>query len=224
VTRLLLAVLLASLGASLQPPADLPVIETPTAQPGRSMALLITGDGGWAAGDRALARGLADAGVPVAAIDARAYFSKPRSPGEAAADWERVARWYLARWHRDSLLVIGYSRGADVSPFIVNRIPMDLRARVRMLVMVGLSPRASFQFHWVDLVRDVARPTDLATRPEVEKLRGLPMLCISGAEEEGSLCPALDPSLATRLVHGGKHVMSADDGRAIATTVLATRS
>lgn len=219
-TRILLAVLLATLGASPQPSADLPVVETPSAESGRAMAMLVTGDGGWAAGDRALARALADRGVPVAAIDARAYFSTARSPERAAADWERVARWYLARWHRDSLVVIGYSRGADVSPFIVNRIPAGLRSRVRMLVMIGLSSRASFQFHWVDLVRDVSRASDLPTLPEVEALRGTPMLCISGAEEEGSLCPVLDSTLVTHLVHGGGHVMSAADGRAIATTIL----
>ncbi len=186
----------------------------------RYLAILITGDGGWAAGDRALAGALAAAGIPVAALDARTYFGTPRTPEATAHDWERIARSYLSLWRRDSVVFVGYSRGADVAPFVVARIAPELRDRVALVAMIGLSDRASFEFHWADLVHDVARPTDLPTLPELEKLRGRRMLCFSGSEESGSLCPRLDPALATALQHEGRHQLSAGAGAAIATQIV----
>jgi type IV secretory pathway VirJ component len=220
-TRALLAALLLTLGANAQPPFRLPVVETPTMQPGRYMAVLITGDGGWAAGDRALATTLANEGMPVVALDARAYFGTPRTPDATTRDWEQLARWYMPLWRRDSVVFVGYSRGADVAPFVVARLAPALRDRVALVAMIGLSDRASFAFHWADLVRDIPRPTDLPTLPALEQLRGRRMLCFSGNEESGSLCPRLDPALATPLLHPGKHQLSADAGAAIAGQILA---
>jgi type IV secretory pathway VirJ component len=79
-----------------------------------------------------------------------------------------------------------------------------LRSRVQAIVFVGLSESASFEFHLEDLVRDVQRPTDVPTRPEVEKLAGLMLTCVRGADEEGSFC--LRPVAGMRvLVHEGGH-------------------
>lgn len=220
-TRTLLAALLLTLGANTQPPFRLPVVETPSLQPGRYLAVLITGDGGWAAGDRALASALASEGVPVAALDSRAYFGTRRTPDSTTRDWEQIARWYLALWRRDSVVFVGYSRGADVAPFVMTRLAPELRDRVALVAMIGLSDRASFEFHWADMVRDIQRPTDLPTRPVLEQLRGRRMLCFSGSEESGSLCPRLDPALATPLLHPGKHQLSADAGAAIAARIVA---
>ena len=78
---------------------------------------------------------------------------------------------------------------------------------------MGLSERASFEFHIDDLLFDIARSTDMPTRPEVEKLVGMPMWCLRGADENESFCerPVEGMHVAT---HAGSHRASGDDGTA----------
>jgi type IV secretory pathway VirJ component len=175
------------------------------------MVLLLTGDGDWVSFMRTLADALAAHGAPVLVVKMRAYLSEPRTPEQTADAFATAVRGRLEQWERRDLVVVGYSRGADAAPFVVSRWPEDLRTRVRALVLIGLSERASFEFHFEDLIRDVARPTDLPTRPEVEKLVGIPISCIRGASEEDSFCDRPTPGMRT-VIHNGPHRAQADDG------------
>ena len=75
----------------------------------------------------------------------------------------RVLRHYLAAWHAQRVLMIGYSFGADVLPFVVNRLPPDVRAQVASVSLLGLDAHASFEIHLAEWVSDTdAGP---ATRP-----------------------------------------------------------
>ena len=204
------------------PIGDLPVVEVP-AHPavGRRMAMVITGDGGWGATDRGIARALAGRGVPVVGLNALHYFWKRRTPQEAGADLERILRHYRDAWQADQIVLIGYSMGADVLPFLANRLPAALLDQVRSIVLVGPSREVDFQAHVSDWFGEHARKTDLPVLPEVEKLRGRTLHCYCGDEEEDSLCPELEPGLArVHIVHGGHRVVSRLE--AIADTILAT--
>jgi len=191
------------------PPAavsDLPIIEVP-AQPGTSselFAVLLSGDGGWAGLDKEVAAALSKSGVPVVGIDSLRYFWTPRTPASAAADMDRLVRFYAARWKKPKALLIGYSQGADVLPFIVNRLPAASREHVALAVMMGLGKRADFEFHMTNWVSSSS--AGLLILPEVQKLpTGLGM-CIYGKEEKDTNCPGLDPK-QTQLVKlpGGHH-------------------
>ena len=115
-------------------------------------ALLLTGDGGWAGLDQELAARLAAAGVPTVGLNSLKYFWKARTPEEATRDVTRILRHYLAAWHKERVLLIGYSFGADVLPFVVNRLPAELRARVVSVSLLGIDASASFEVHLSDWV------------------------------------------------------------------------
>ena len=203
---------------SAQPPiapdtvvARLPVIEARARSPrARALVILLTGDGGWATIDRELSARLTAAGLEVVGLDARAYLSTPRTPARAAGDVAALARHYLAAWRLERLVIVGYSRGADIAPFIAARLPADLRARLDLVAMLGLATHASFEFHWVDLVRDTRRPTDLPTAPELARLRGTRMVCVYGVEETDSGCRDADPGLVERVSRAGGHHFGGD--------------
>jgi type IV secretory pathway VirJ component len=207
------------LGLSLAPPLaaasthDLPLVHlsAPAGSAG-PLVLLLSGDGDWAAFPRGFAEAAARAGSPVLGLKTRAYLSHgSRTPAEVAADLEGPVRAELAASHRKDLVIVGYSRGADWAAFIVNRWPEDLRARVRAVAFVGLSEHASFEFHFEDLFRDERRATDVPTRPEVERLEGLPMICVYGTDEEDTLCAHPVPGM--KLVeHAGAHRVKDDRG------------
>jgi type IV secretory pathway VirJ component len=198
----------------------LPITEV-TADSGTTLALFFSGDGGWAGGDRAVAQALAQRGVAVVGLDMRKYLrAAHRTPDGTARDAEALLERYATAWHRDRLVLVGYSRGADLAPFVASRLPEPTRKRLALVALIGLAPRASFEFHWEDLVHDVPRKTDLPTRPEVDRLRGTRVLCVYGDDEKGSLCPSLDPSLARVVRHAGGHVLDASSGAATAALVV----
>lgn len=206
---------------SLTRPTDLPLHEVPASQAGRWIAVFITGDGGWVDADRALAHALASRGIAVVALDARAYLrSKKRSPGGAADDAGRILRYYEELWNRDQVALIGYSRGADMMPFIANRLAADLKGQVGLVALLGLAPRASFEFHWSDLIRDTRKPTDLPVEPELERLRGKRILCVYGIEDRSSACREAERGLVTVVERAGSHRLGADDAPDLARTIV----
>jgi type IV secretory pathway VirJ component len=190
----------------------LPLVLVPARAGGQQpLVLLLSGDGDWAAFVRGLAERLADRGAPVLGVKMRSYLSTPRTPGEAAAALAPAVERQLQESGRRTLAIVGYSRGADLAPFLVNRWPMQLRDRIVSIVLIGLSERASLQFHFEDLFRDVARPTDLPTRPELEKIADIPIVCVRGEDEPESLC-AHPLSTMRTIVRPGPHQARVDDG------------
>jgi type IV secretory pathway VirJ component len=217
----------APLGAQLPDPPDasvrgLPLTEVPARHPGDAVAVFLTGDGGFAELDRQIAHVLADSGIAVVALDTRSYLWQRRTPEETARDVARIARHYREAWGRERVVLVGYSHGADILPFVATRLPADLASHVTLLAMLGLGTGASFQFHFADLLRDIRRNSDLPIGPELEKLRGHRMLCIYGIEEDRSACRDADPALIARQPLPGDHHFDrayAAIGALIATSV-----
>ncbi len=186
---------------------DLPLVEVRPAAPRPGpLVVMVSGDGGWAELDRDVAARLARAGLPVVGLDALRYFWKRRDPQEAAAALDHILRHYLAAWDRREVAVIGYSRGAEVVPFMVDRLAPDLLAKVRLVALLGPSRMAGFQFHFADWFTDENRASSLPVLPEARRLADRPLLCFYGDEEKDSLCPLLaeTPARLIRL-HGAHH-------------------
>ncbi len=210
--------------------ADLPMVELPlpvaarrapvpaaVASPGASAAasaalarrfvVLLSGDGGWAQIDKALADAFVRGGLPVAGVDSLRYFWTKRTPDGLAADLDRILRFYATRWGRSEAVLVGYSQGADVLPFALNRLPPATRARVRYTALLGLSHKASFEFkvgNWL------GASGDHPIGPEARRLRADETLCLHGSQEKDSLCPELAPAHATEVKVPGDHHFDSD--------------
>jgi type IV secretory pathway VirJ component len=193
------------------PPAglsDLPVVEvaaragvTPSPD---SFAIIMSGDGGWAGLDQDVAAALTAQGIPVVGLDSLRYYWTARTPDGLAADTDRIIRYYLAHFGKQRVLLIGYSQGADVLPFAVNRLPPATRARVALTAVMGMSEHALFEFHLSSWISD--SDSGPKTLPEINRIAGIPVLCIYGADEHDSLCPQLDPKRFNVVkLKGGHH-------------------
>jgi type IV secretory pathway VirJ component len=203
--------------------ADLPLVEVPASggpAPGAEslFALLLTGDGGWAGLDQDVAGALAARGVPVVGLNTLKYFWSARTPETAAHDLARVIVHYGAAWKRPKVLLIGYSFGADVLPFLYTRLPPELRDGIASVSFLALSDTATFEFHvadWIPGAGDGGR----ATVPEVARMGAVRMLCLYGADEADSPCPKLArPGLRAVALAGGHHF--GGDYAALATQIL----
>ncbi len=192
------------------PPAalgDLPIVEVRAQTgtvPSDAFAIIMSGDGGWAGLDQDVAAALAASGIPVVGLDSLRYYWTARTPDGVAADTDRMIRYYLAHLDKKRVLLIGYSQGADVLPFAVNRLPAATRARVALTAVLGLSEHALFEFHVSSWISD--GNSGPATMPEVNRITGMPVLCIYGEDENDSLCPKLDPNkIIVVKLKGGHH-------------------
>ncbi len=190
---------------------DLPLIEArPERWQSDCFAVIVTGDGGWASIDRSLGNALAGRGVGVVGLNSLRYFWKARTPESSARDLERIVRHYLAAWKKEKAILIGYSLGADVLPFMANRLPADIQGRISLIALIGPSRRTEFEFHLSEWLGKSPGKNSLPVLPEVEKLRGKKILCFCGSKESDSLCLILDSSLAKTICMPGGHHLGGD--------------
>jgi len=203
---------------------DLPLVEVPPTGTGNDdvFAVLLSGDGGWAGIDKQVARALAERGIPVVGWDTLRYFWTARDPAGLARDLDRTLSYYAASWSRHRALLIGYSQGADVLPFAVNRLPEATRRMILTTTLLGLGRKAAFEFH---LANWVGPAQGLAILPEYQKLARDTTLCVFGAGDKDSLCTDLPPGTPgiTELA-GGHHFDGDYDGLARLILKFAGRS
>ncbi len=189
---------------------DLPVVEVPASGHGELFAVLFSGDGGWAGLDKEVADALAERGIPVAGIDSLRYFWGTRTPQGIGQDLDRVLRYYSVAWHRKQVLLIGYSQGADVLPFAINRLPAATRAMIRLNALIGISGSAAFEFHvthWLG-----GGTNGLPTVPEIRRLSAANTLCVYGDDDDEAICPAVDAANARIIKLSGGHHFGGDYG------------
>ncbi len=208
------------LSASVDELKDLPLVEVPSAgKDSNVLAVIISGDGGWAGIDRELGNTIASHGIPVVGLNSLYYFWTRRTPGGSAKDLERIILHYLSAWHKERVILIGYSLGADVLPFMVNRMPEEILKKVQVTALLGLDKTADFEFHITDWVDGAHAKTSLPVYPELEKLKELKVLCFYGKEEEDILCKSLKQSTAKVIPLKGAHHFGGDY-KAIAEIIL----
>jgi type IV secretory pathway VirJ component len=219
-TQLLAALDIVSAGSrSVRPAAplslkDLPLVEVPVAGTGNDdlFAVLLSGDGGWAGLDKQVARALSESGVPVVGWDTLRYFWSARTPDGLAHDLHRTLDYYATAWNRHRVLLIGYSQGADVLPFAVNRLAPATHSMIMTTTLLGLGRNAAFEFH---LANWVGTATGLPILPEYQKLSRATTLCVYGAGDKDSLCTDFPPGTAGTLeLPGGHHFDGDYDGLA----------
>jgi len=199
----------------------LPLVELAAKKTGDQFAVMLSGDGGWRRIDDKVTDKLRAEGVPVVGFLTPDYFHVRRSPDESACALERVIRFHQIEWKRSKVILIGYSRGADVLPFMASRLPADIRESITAIALLGLEPTIDFKYHpsWIPFIR--WKEPQVPVAPEVEKLRGQKVLCFFGEKEKDSLCLRLDPTLVTAVRERGSHHF-AGNYRGIAETILAT--
>lgn len=216
------AVMGARKGVSLAPPPDdlkgLPVVEIPSRVPGDTLAIFVSGDGGWAGLDKDVAAALSDAGVSVVGVDSLRYFWAARTPEGFARDLERIARHYGAQWQRKRLLLIGFSQGADVLPAAIDQLDHETRESIALIGLMSVGRKADYEFHVSNWLGGDAGGRPIA--PDIARLPAGRTLCLYGEQDPDALCPELAPGQATVVALPGDHHFKGDYDR-LAKTLLA---
>ena len=190
--KVALAAALIVLGAcaSLGPPGGpgrMPLILAPSGRGGDTLAVMYSGDSGWTPSAQAIASRLAADGVPVVGVDSLRYLIIRKTAERAATDLAAVIDRYSQAWARPRVILIGYSFGGDVLPFIAGRLPASQLERVRLLALISPSDHGDLAFRgvsWFDWQWPGARHLE----PALRALSGLPMICIHADHDPRQAC------------------------------------
>lgn len=181
----------------------LPLIEVPAPQPGQSVVLFYSGDGGWRDLDRDVATQLAQRNLPVVGVDSLRYFWQPKPPEQAAADLAGLMQHYRQRWGSQRFVLIGFSFGADALPAIYNNLPLAQRDAIDALVLLNPARTGSFEIHlqgWLGRTNP-----DVASGPELARLPAAKLLCVYGTEESAESGCTLPETPGEKLMLPGGH-------------------
>jgi type IV secretory pathway VirJ component len=197
----------AAVNPSLPPDiSGLPLAELPVPHPSGLMAVVLSGDGGWRDLDKTIADDLQRDGVPVVGLDSLRYFWSKKTPEETTAAVAAVMETFMAKWHADKVALIGYSFGADVMPFVYNRLPDNLRSNVVLIALLGLSKTADWEITVRGWLGEPPGVDAIAVLPEADKIPPQLMQCFYGSEEGDTACPTLaSRGVETFKRNGGHH-------------------
>ena len=211
---LLLAASFCSPRSGIAQVEDLPLIEVlvPSGQSygadarAPPLIILLSGDGGWASMVREIGSHLSTNGVPVIGLNSLRYFWKARTPEEITGDVTRMIEHYLHELSLSRVVLIGYSFGAEVLPFIVNRLPPELQSKINGVILISPSDSAYFEIHLTEWLPWLA-PKGEPLAPELARLDIRQLFCIHGSEEHDSPCIGLGKSGArAEVISGGHHM------------------
>jgi type IV secretory pathway VirJ component len=193
-----------------KPAAALPLVELPAPNPSPLMAIVLSGDGGWRDLDKTIAEDLRSSGVSVVGLDSLRYFWEKKSPEQTTADVATVIDDFTAKWGATKVALIGYSFGADVLPFVYDRLPAGVKGRVVLVSLLGCASAADWEIHvtgWLG-----APPSTAATPivPAILSVPGALIQCFYGEDERDTVCPSLEARGAEIIRTKGSHHFGGD--------------
>src|SRR5664280_683255 len=168
--------------------------------------LLISGDGGWYGFEQSIADNFANQGIPTIGLDSRKYFWNRRTPEETASDIAKALNFYGKEWGRNKFILIGYSLGAELVPFIVNRLPDEIRTKIESVVLLSPATNTDFEIHISNMIGIGNRQNTYYTIDEITKLQGITTLIIFGEGEKTQIPELLKgTSIIIREIPGDHH-------------------
>jgi len=216
-----------ALPASALPGVSGDQIPVASSKAGDTLAVFYSGDGGWAALDKSLARYLADNGVPTVGVNSLTYFTTKRLPAGAAADLAQALRAYERLWGRSKVTLIGYSFGADALPAIIPQLPADLRSHIGRLVLIGTGANGDLQFHpasWFNVATPDSYPVRRAIAALMDgKMAGMKITCVYGDTEKADICASLPDAEVSKVRLPGDHHFNRDYAALGAAVLKASR-
>lgn len=170
-----------------------------------TMAVFISGDGGWKDLDQKICNGLASKGIPVAGLNALKYFWKARTPEGASWDLARILQTYEQAWGKNEVILIGYSWGAEVMPFLFNRLSDEQKTRVKRIILLSPGDKTAFEYHLSFLVNQNGTNASRVV-PELEKMYNYKTLFLFGSEESTAWVKSLiKGNFQLNMLKGGHH-------------------
>ena len=188
---------------------DLPLKEWEAGAHNRPLIFYISGDGGLNNFSTSLCEKLNSKGFDVVALNARSYFWGKKTPDKTASDVNNFLNKKLSGRENQQIVFIGYSFGADVLPFILNRLPAATDDKVLVSFLMASSGSTDFEIHWADIFGgNTKRSMDVVS--EINKLTDEKLVIISASDDKTLAVNKITLKRFTREVLPGGHHFDGD--------------
>ena len=198
---------------------DLPLALVPTSvKNDLPLVFFISGDGGWKSWNQNLSEELAKKGMPVVGLNAQKYFWNEKIPQKVAGELIIVIKQYMQTWNKSTFILLGYSFGACVAPFIANNFDDHSKKNMKGVYCFSPDLTGDFEIHMTDMMHwNTKRKFDVVS--ELTKIKTLNTVCLFGDEEEPKTRNEFSKAGTKIKILPGDHHYN-DDFKAIADIIL----
>ncbi len=141
----------------------------------------ITGDGGWNKFSNAFVQHLNDKGYEIVGLNAREYFWHKKTAQQTANAMSLIIAGHMKDRKSKSFVLIGYSFGADVMPFVVTHARDDIMANLQHIILMSPAAKTDFEVHIADLI-GLGSSSGESVPAEINKI-SKPVLLVFGDKE-----------------------------------------
>jgi Type IV secretory pathway, VirJ component len=182
---------------------DLPIQALKGSDLSKPLILYLSGDGGWNKFSTSFINTLNKQGYSIVALNSRSYFWKKKTPAKAAEEITMLLDRYLKSWKASSFVLVGYSFGADVAPFIQCNFNPYILDNLKHTVLMSPSDKTDFEIHVLGMLGFSNSGESVPN--QINKL-SKPVTIVLGTEEKDFSLNAISlKHYQTIKIEGGHH-------------------
>jgi len=175
------------------------------------LLVYISGDGGLNSFSESLCMSLSQKGIPVVFLDAKKYFWRSKTPEETTASLTLIIETYLKIWKRDRFILTGFSFGASVVPFIVNRLSSDIKKEMWHALLISPDQTSDFEIHLSDMLNLGISRGKYDVIKEIHSIENHRLTAVFGSDESEEVRQSFrETGMRVEILQGNHHFDSND--------------
>src|SRR5678809_802460 len=149
----------------------------------KPLVFYISGDGGYTSFSEGLCAAITKAGYKLTSLNSKSYFDDQKKPQQTTDDIVNYLNDQFSKRKDQRFILIGYSFGADITPFVINLFPDSIKKKLISVVLLSPSTSTDFETHvWDKLGLKKKRSMDVVA--EVNKLGAIKTTIILGDDDD----------------------------------------
>jgi len=188
-----------------------------TTDTSKPFILYITGDGGWNKFSKNLCESFTLKGFPVVALNSAKYFWEKKSASQTSTDVTEIIRHFQKLWNKKNIILVGYSFGADVAPFVYNLFNKEVASNIVNINLLSPSAKTDFEIHVMVMLGGSGGGESVTNA--INKINNKQLLLIFGEDESDFPIEELKIKNYTRIKLTGGHHYDGDE-QTVCNTIL----
>lgn len=149
----------------------------------KPIVLYLTGDGGFNSFSNTYCDLLSKEGYTVAAINSKSYFWDKKSADKITKDLSAYLTNLVKEHSNQAVYFVGYSFGADVVPFVVNRLSAIWKQKLKAVTLLEPSTSTDLEIHIADLLSRSDAKRDFDVIAEINRMLDTKVTILLGDDE-----------------------------------------
>ena len=183
----------------------LPVVIRNNGENSTPLIFHISGDGGMVRFDIKMSKEYKENGYSFIALSSLKYFLTVKTPSKVARDMIPLIQSYLKEWNKAEFILVGFSFGAEITPFLFEKLPPELKEKVKMIVLLTPAKTSDFHIHVRDMIGLDKKREVYNVEEETARITTTKILAIYGKKEKNAFLRNTDQSNVKLLYIRGGH-------------------